>query len=301
MSKRPVNSRGDTVYGKDNSYIQNEKKMHLFLYPVMENLLKRECRGKRVLDIGCGPGQWCRMAAEYGAKSVDGFDIQEKMVETAKQATSMFTTVNIRVGDASHMPYENNTFDIAFSIYVTNNLPKDVLSKHYLELFRVLVPGGKAILVNISNSVYQRIYVSDEVDSADVQKKIKQILATFPKHPTQQQIFETFKRFDANLESACFALDKDGSMFCVKDIKQLSIGQDVCVKARFVTFPTYFYDEQYLVDQTVASGLCLDKVENISTEEVRVAHNREYPDATACKNNVEYPTCYMYHLSKPLM
>jgi len=134
---KSVSSKGDAVYGKDDSYFQNEKHIHVFLYSVMENLLKRECRGKRVLDIGCGPGQWCRMAAECGAKSVNGFDIQEKMVETAKLATSKFATVNIRVGDASDMPYDNNTFDMAFSIFVTCSLSKDVLSKHYQDYYSV--------------------------------------------------------------------------------------------------------------------------------------------------------------------
>ena len=42
--------------------------------------------GKRVLDIRCRVGDWCCIAAQYGAKTVDGFDIQEEMVERAKQA-----------------------------------------------------------------------------------------------------------------------------------------------------------------------------------------------------------------------
>ena len=51
--------------------------------------------GKRVLDIGCRAGDWCCLAAQYGAKSVEGFDIQEEMVKLAKQATAHLDTVNI--------------------------------------------------------------------------------------------------------------------------------------------------------------------------------------------------------------
>ena len=40
--------------------------------------------GKRVLDVGCGVGDWCSLVAQYGAITVDGFDIQEVMVELAK-------------------------------------------------------------------------------------------------------------------------------------------------------------------------------------------------------------------------
>ena len=57
-------------------------------------------------------------SSEWG-KSVDGFDIQEEMVELAKQATSQFSTVNIRVGDVMDMPYDDNTFDVALSFYIT--------------------------------------------------------------------------------------------------------------------------------------------------------------------------------------
>jgi len=96
--------KGDGVYGKDNLYIKNEEKIHPFLAPVIKPFLRLEGLGKRVLDIGCGPGHWSRMAAQYGAKSVDGFDIQGKMVEAAKQATSQFSTVNIKLGDVRNMP-----------------------------------------------------------------------------------------------------------------------------------------------------------------------------------------------------
>ena len=64
-----------------------------FLSPVMVDYLKSEIPGKKVVDIGCGTGNWCYKAALSSAKSVDGFDIQEEMVELAKQATSQFGNV----------------------------------------------------------------------------------------------------------------------------------------------------------------------------------------------------------------
>ena len=48
--------------------------------------------------------------------------VQEDMVQLAKQATSQFNTVNIRVGDVMDMPYDDNTFDVALSFYVTCGL-----------------------------------------------------------------------------------------------------------------------------------------------------------------------------------
>ena len=56
-----------------------------FLLPAMKRYLKSVIPGQKVLDIGCGSGNWSYKAAQSGAKSVDGFDIQEDMVQLAKQ------------------------------------------------------------------------------------------------------------------------------------------------------------------------------------------------------------------------
>ena len=104
---------GEVKLFHENS--KEEPQFLAFLSPVMSKYLKSEMPGKRVLDIGCGSGYWCYKAALSGAKSVDGFDIQEEMVQLARKVTSQFSTVNVRVGDVTNMPYDDNTFDIALS------------------------------------------------------------------------------------------------------------------------------------------------------------------------------------------
>ena len=101
-----------------------------FLDDAITNDLKSYVPGKRVLDIGCGAGNWCHTAAQCGAKTVDGFDIQEEMVELAKQTTSHLDMVHIQVGDAADMPYDDASFDVATSLFVTCNLPSKVFTKH---------------------------------------------------------------------------------------------------------------------------------------------------------------------------
>ena len=103
--------------------------------------------GKRVLDVGCGVGDWCSLLAQYGAIKVDGFDIQEEMAELAKQTTSHLDMVHIQVGDAADMPYDDASFDVAISLFVTCNLSSEAFEKHFQELQRVLVPGGIAVLL----------------------------------------------------------------------------------------------------------------------------------------------------------
>ena len=48
------------------------------LLPAVTKFMEGLC-GRNILDIGYGSGYWCYQAAKFGAKSVGGFDIQEKM------------------------------------------------------------------------------------------------------------------------------------------------------------------------------------------------------------------------------
>ena len=177
MEKSKVESSHSLYYGSDEvkSLAENNARLkNAFLDPTVGKFLETEAPGKKILDIGCGTGDWSYQAARCGAKSVDGFDKHEKMVELAKQATSQFDTVNIRSGDVMNMPYDDNTFDIAISIFVTCELPIEIIPKHFKELHRVLIPGGKALVLNVSKAAFQTNLI-DGANEATVQKKIDQI------------------------------------------------------------------------------------------------------------------------------
>ena len=258
------------------------------LLPTVTSFMKSEgISEKNILDIGCGSGYWCYQAAKYGGKSVKGFDIQEKMVQAAKKLTAQFTQVSVCVGNVQNMPYGDNSFDIAFSMFVTCGLPAEVLVKHYRELYRVLVPGGKALVTNFSNSAYEKLYVADEADEKVINDKITEIIAGLPRHPTQQQMIEAFKDMKGLLR-ACLALDQFGSVYLVTNKSQLTNGQRIWFITAIMIFPDYFYDEQYSVDQIVASGLCIDKIDNCYAKEI------------SPKSYFEHPIMYLFYLSKPL-
>ena len=56
----------------------------LFEIPALLSLLP-DLKGKRVLDLGCGYGEHCKMFIERGADSVLGIDISQKMLEVANR------------------------------------------------------------------------------------------------------------------------------------------------------------------------------------------------------------------------
>ena len=58
------------LYGSDgvksyDKYCEKEPVIQAFLCPAMEEFLKSEVPGKKVLDIGSGDGYWSYQAARY--------------------------------------------------------------------------------------------------------------------------------------------------------------------------------------------------------------------------------------------
>ena len=253
---------------------------------------------ERFLDIGCGSGNWCRTAAQYGAKTVDGFDIQEKMVELAKKATSELDNVNIQVGDVANMPYNDASFDVATSFFVTCNLPLQGFEKQFQELYRVLVPGGKAILIITTDWYHSRLYTKMGVDPAAVENKITQILKQLPKYPTTPQITKAFKD-DIGIYAATFAVDAKGDAFRVKSIDQLTDCQPIWARGDVMVFPNFFHSDRSIVTNIVAAGLHINSIENHYTEERRVAYNCKRPRFPIVEKCVKEPLALVYRVSKP--
>ncbi len=100
---------------------------NLFEIPALLSLLP-DLNGKRVLDLGCGFGEHCRMYIEKGADSVVGIDISEKMLEVAKSENSneKITYLNMAMEDLGKL---NMEFDVVISS----------LAFHYVEDFSGVV------------------------------------------------------------------------------------------------------------------------------------------------------------------
>ncbi|MDX3810036.1 MAG: class I SAM-dependent methyltransferase [Bosea sp. (in: a-proteobacteria)] len=82
-------------------------------WPALRAMLP-DLAGKRVLDLGCGFGGFCRFAAGEGAGSVVGVDVSEKMLERARRETHDSRVVYERADLESHSPSAGG-FDLAYS------------------------------------------------------------------------------------------------------------------------------------------------------------------------------------------
>ena len=97
--------------------------------------------GSVVLDLGCGPGGFCRLAADAGAV-VTGLDASPAMIEIARERVP---EARFDVGDMHRLPYARDAFDVvtAFNSLQFTADPLAVLA----EVRRVARPGASVFIV----------------------------------------------------------------------------------------------------------------------------------------------------------
>ncbi len=98
--------------------------------------------GLRVLEIGVGMGadylEWLKAGAQ-----ATGVDLSVISIEKARRRCELAGyEADLRVADAEHLPFPDNTFDVVYSYGVLHHSPNT--AKCLREACRVLKPGGQA-------------------------------------------------------------------------------------------------------------------------------------------------------------
>lgn len=99
-------------------------------------------RGLKVLEIGVGMGadylEWLKAGA-----NATGVDLSAISMERARRRCELAGhQADLRVADAEHLPFADNTFDIVYSYGVMHHSPDT--AQCLREARRVLKPGGEA-------------------------------------------------------------------------------------------------------------------------------------------------------------
>ena len=98
--------------------------------------------GQRLLDVGCGSGEFGRLAADRGAE-VAGIDAATGMIELAE---ALLPDADLRVGTLEDLPWADGSFDVVTGFNAYQFAPD--LPAALDEAGRVTRPGGRVAVCN---------------------------------------------------------------------------------------------------------------------------------------------------------
>jgi SAM-dependent methyltransferase len=101
--------------------------------PLFELFIK----GKKTLDVGCGEGKLLAKDKQY----IYGIDINQTLVSKLFEEG-----YKIKYGDVTDIPFEPEQFEVVVCSNVIEHLDPLEAYKMFLEIKRVLIPGGVLLL-----------------------------------------------------------------------------------------------------------------------------------------------------------
>lgn len=97
------------------------------------------------LDVGCGTGGLVESFVERGA-TVTGIDRSPAMLAVARDRVG--NTADLREGDASNLPFENDSFDLVTASLFLHELQPEARSAAVAEMVRVTKPDGHIVIID---------------------------------------------------------------------------------------------------------------------------------------------------------
>ncbi|WP_069802810.1 class I SAM-dependent methyltransferase [Thermogemmatispora onikobensis] len=102
---------------------------------------------RRILDVGCGTGQWAfELAHQFPQAEVVGLDLEQVKATTSPPPNYRFVQGDILQG----LPFDNNSFDFVHQRLLFLAIPQAAWPTAVQELARVTAPGGWVELVEAS-------------------------------------------------------------------------------------------------------------------------------------------------------
>lgn len=102
-------------------------------------------KGPRVLEVGVGTGK--NLPFHPPEMQITGIDLTPGMLAHAQEkAANLGLEVDLRLGDAQSLEFEDDTFDSVIATFVFCSVPDPILGMQ--ELARVTKPNGQIILMD---------------------------------------------------------------------------------------------------------------------------------------------------------
>jgi ubiquinone/menaquinone biosynthesis C-methylase UbiE len=159
----------------------------------------------RVLEVAPGPGYFSiELAAELaklGSYSITGLDISHTFVEIAsKKAAEAGVQVDFRQGNASSMPFPDDTFDFLLCRAAFKNFGQPVRALQ--EMCRVLKPGGRGLIIDLRGDASPES-INQAVDAMGLNRVNKVVTKLIFRHSLVKNAY-TREQFQHMLAQANF-------------------------------------------------------------------------------------------------
>ncbi len=104
-----------------------------------------------VLDVGAGSGTLVTLLKQkYPGLKITAVDPDCKILEIAKKkAGKKGYTLSFVQACAEKLPFDNNSYDIVYSTLAFHHMPRKIKKLALKEIYRVLKPQGRFVLVDI--------------------------------------------------------------------------------------------------------------------------------------------------------
>jgi len=110
--------------------------------------------GEKVLEVAVGPGLTIVELARRVGKdtTICGIDIAPGMLRLAAQRLQAhgFPNFELIEADSRQLPFQENSFDVVYNAYMLDLIPTWDMPLILAEFRRVLRPGGRLVLLNMS-------------------------------------------------------------------------------------------------------------------------------------------------------
>ena len=167
----------------------------------------------RILDLACGPGTLALTAAK-NVDNVKAADFSKEMIGILDRTLEREGINNIETwcGDGQALPYEDNSFDAAFSMFGLMFFPDRM--KGYREIYRTLKPGGVAVISSWAP-------LSDSPLQQAVFGALREMMPNMPKPQQNMESLENPEVFREEMTRAGFKDVRIEAVSCGTEIASL--------------------------------------------------------------------------------
>jgi demethylmenaquinone methyltransferase/2-methoxy-6-polyprenyl-1,4-benzoquinol methylase len=157
--KKTDSGKKDQVAEMFDNISDNYDFLNHFLSMGIDNLWRKKAidqlksiKPKTILDVATGTGDLAIMALKrLSPDSIIGIDISEGMLAVGRKkmdAKKIDDKIELQYGDSEQIPFEDESFDAITVAYGVRNFEN--LSAGLSEMYRVLKPGGKTVILEFS-------------------------------------------------------------------------------------------------------------------------------------------------------